>query len=148
MKRLFDGFQNPSFNSTDLLIEQIGEHVNTGTVGIRRLEVYTIVGLLPYERIHKQSIYVSIEMELDYTNCNLNSIEDLSSSVDYSTVASDIEQWIQKGQFELLESIALLGTNRILDQYPNVQTCTMEIEKPAAIEMATGAWVRWVQQRH
>lgn len=121
--------------------------MNTGTVGIRRLKVHTIVGLLPHERIHTQNIYVSIEMELDYTGCCMNNVEDLSYSVDYSTVAADIEQWIQKGQFELLESIALLGTKRILAQYPNVQTCTMEIEKPAAIEMATGAWVRWVQQR-
>jgi len=121
--------------------------VNTGTVGIRRLKVHTIVGLLPHERIHTQNIYVSIEMELDYTGCCMNNVEDLSYSVDYSTVAADIEQWIQKGQFELLESIALLGTKRILAQYPNVQTCTMEIEKPVAIEMATGAWVRWVQQR-
>jgi FolB domain-containing protein len=121
--------------------------VNTGTVGIRRLKVHTIVGLLPHERIHKQNIYVSIEMELDYTSCSLNNVEDLSYSVDYSSVAADIEQWIQKGQFELLESIVLLGTKRILAQYPMVQTCTMEIEKPAAIEMATGAWVRWVQHR-
>lgn len=86
-------------------------------------------------------------MELDYTSCSLNNVEDLSYSVDYSSVAADIEQWIQKGQFELLESIVLLGTKRILAQYPMVQTCTMEIEKPAAIEMATGAWVRWVQHR-
>ena len=121
--------------------------MNTGTVGIRRLKVYTIVGLLPHERIHKQHIYVSIEMQLDYTGCSLNTVEDLSYSVDYSTVASDIEQWIQKCQFELLESIALLGTKRILDRHPNVQACTIEIEKPAAIEMATGAWVRWTQER-
>jgi len=121
--------------------------VNTGTVGIRRLKVYTIVGLLPHERIHKQHIYVSIEMQLDYTGCSLNTVEDLFYSVDYSTVASDIEQWIQKCQFELLESIALLGTKRILDRHPNVQACTIEIEKPAAIEMATGAWVRWTQER-
>ena len=39
----------------------------------------------------------------------------------------------------LLESIVLLGTERILNHYPSVKQCTIEIEK-TAIEMATGAW--------
>lgn len=118
-----------------------------GTVGVRRLKVHTIVGLLPHERIQKQDIFVSIEMKIDFRRCNLDGVEDLSHSVDYATVAEDIATWIQAGEFELLESIALLATERILKQYPVVSSCTIEIEKPAAVEMAAGAWVRWTKKR-
>lgn len=119
--------------------------MSLGTVGIRRLKVHTIVGLLPHERLHTQDIFVSIELLIDFSSCHQNGEEDLQFSVDYSTLATDISMWIQQNQFELLESIVLLGTQRILDQYPSVQSCTMEVEKPAAIEMATGAWVRWTR---
>ena len=118
-----------------------------GTVGVRKLKVHTIVGLLPHERIQKQDIFVSIEMRIDFRRCNLEGVEELSHSVDYAAVAEDITTWIQAREFELLESIALLGTERILTQYPAVSSCTIEIEKPAAIEMATGAWVRWTRER-
>ena len=121
--------------------------MSVGTVGIRRLKVHTIVGLLPHERIQKQDIFVSVELSIDFSNCVQNGKEDLRYSVDYSTVAADITEWIQLEKFELLESIVLLGTERILNQYPSVKQCTIEVEKPAAIEMATGAWVRWTRTR-
>ena len=121
--------------------------MSAGTVGIRRLNVHTIVGLLPHERIQKQDIFVSIELSIDFSSCAQNGEEDLRYSVDYAIVAKDITEWIQVEKFELLESIALLGTERILNQYPSVLKCTMEIEKPAAIERATGAWVRWTRTR-
>lgn len=73
--------------------------------------------------------------------------ETLSASVDYAKVATDLTQWIQEGKFELLETIALLGTERLLRQHPSVQSCAIEIEKPAAIEQATGAWVSWTRTR-
>lgn len=123
------------------------EGMSVGTVGIRRLKIHTIVGLLEHERIQKQDIFVSIELSVDFSNCYQNGIEDLRHSVNYASVGEDITQWIQAGEFELLESIVLLGTKRILGQYPSVIECTMEIEKPAAIEMATGAWVRWTRKR-
>ena len=121
--------------------------MSTGSVGIRRLKVHTIVGLLPHERVQKQDIFVSIEMMVDFSPCYHNGTEDLSHSVDYATVAEDVTAWIQRMEFELLESIAILGTERILTLYPTVSACTMEIEKPAAIETAIGAWVRWTQKR-
>ena len=40
--------------------------MSVGTVGIRRLEVHTIVGLLPHERIQKQDIFVSVELSIDF----------------------------------------------------------------------------------
>ena len=121
--------------------------MSVGTVGIRRLKVHTIVGLLPHERVQKQDIFVSIELSINFSRCVQNDTEDLRYSVDYATVAKDITEWIQIEEFELLESIALLGTERILNQFSSVIRCTIEIEKPAAIEMATGAWVRWTRTR-
>ena len=121
--------------------------MSLGTVGIRRLKIHTIVGLLPHERVQKQDIFVSIELSINFSRCIQNDTEDLRYSVDYAAVAKDITRWIKIEKFELLESIALLGTERILNQYATVTQCTIEIEKPAAIEMATGAWVRWTRTR-
>ncbi len=118
-----------------------------GHVGVRRLKVHTIVGLLPHERIHKQDIFVSVDMAIDFSGCHQAGVETLSESVDYAAVATELTHWIQQGKFELLETIALLGTERLLEQYPVIQSCTIEIEKPAAIEEATGAWVSWTRIR-
>ena len=41
--------------------------MSVGTVGIRRLKVHTIVGLLPHERIQKQDIFVSVELSIDFS---------------------------------------------------------------------------------
>ena len=121
--------------------------MSSGTVGVRHLKIHTIVGLLPHERVQKQDIFVSIEMTVDFSACYNNGMEDLNRSVDYATVAEDITTWIQRMEFELLESIAILGTKRILTLYPSVSSCTLVIEKPAAIETATAAWVQWTEKR-
>ena len=118
-----------------------------GTVGIRRLKIHTIVGLLPHERITPQDIFLSLEMKVDFRQCHQQGIEDLQFSVDYASVAQDLTTWIQQSQFELLESIVLLGTMRILERHPAVFSCKMEIEKPAAIETAAGAFVSWTETR-
>ena len=118
-----------------------------GHVGIRRLKIHTIVGLLPHERIHKQDIFVSVDMSIDFSGSHQAGIETLAGSVDYAAVATELTHWIQQSKFELLETIALLGTERLLNQHPAIQSCTIEIEKPAAIEEASGAWVSWTQVR-
>ncbi len=150
LKGSFNATPNRSFNLLNNNLHaspNVMTNQELGTVGIRRLCVHTIVGLLPHERVQTQDIFISIEMQIAFAQCYQDDQEDLSHSVDYATVAEDISTWIQREQFELLESIVLLGTQRILDQYQAVECCTMEVEKPAAIETATGAWVRWTRTR-
>ena len=76
-----------------------------------------------------------------------NDIEDLSKSVDYSEVADNISTWIQQSKFELIESIAIKGTKRLLDTFPNIQNCKITVYKPEAIPQANAAMVSWQQNR-
>lgn len=118
-----------------------------GTVGLNNLSIHTIVGLLPLERIQPQEILLNIQMTIDFRRCNQNGKESLEYSVDYASIAIDFTEWIQEAKFELIESIALLGCQRILQEYPQVTACTVEVHKPEAIEDAQTAWVSWTENR-
>lgn len=116
-------------------------------VGLQQLRIQTIVGLLPFERIQPQEIWLNITMHIDFQQCNQDGRESLDYSVDYATVATDLTQWIQQEKFKLIESIALLGCQRILEKHPLVSKCTIEVHKPEAIEDAHSAWVSWTETR-
>ena len=118
-----------------------------GSVGIKQLRVQTIIGLLPHERIYPQELFLDIEMVVDFKQCINNNIEDLQQSVDYSEVANNLTKWIQESKFELIESIALLGTKRLLDTFQNIEECRITVYKPEAIPEAKAAMVSWKQTR-
>ena len=86
-------------------------------------------------------------MSIDFRGCNQNGKESLQYSVDYAQIAIDLTQWIQLEKFELIESIALLGCQRILEKHPLVSSCTIEVQKPEAIDDAQAAWVSWTESR-
>lgn len=118
-----------------------------GTVGLNELSIQTIVGLLPLERIQPQEIRLNIQMTIDFRRCNQSGKESLEYSVDYASVATDFTEWIQESKFELIESIALLGCQRLLKQYPQITACSVEVHKPEAVENAQTAWVSWTETR-
>ena len=118
-----------------------------GTVGIKQLKVQTIIGLLPHERIYPQLLLLDIEMTVHFEQCIQDHTEDLSQSVDYSEVAKNLTKWIQESKFELIESIALEGTKRLLHSFPNIEHCKITVLKPEAIPEAEAAMVSWKRSR-
>ena len=118
-----------------------------GIVGIKRLNVQTIIGLLPHERIYPQQLLLDIEMTVHFEQCIQDRTEDLSQSVDYSEVAKNLTTWIQESKFELIESIALEGTKRLLESFPNIEHCKITVLKPEAIPEADAAMVSWQRSR-
>ena len=55
--------------------------------------------------------------------------------------------WIQESKFELIESIVLLGTERLLSLFPRITDCRITVHKTAAIPEANAASVSWFRTR-
>ena len=76
-------------------------------VQINNLKVHTIVGLLSFERVTKQDLFVDISMGVNFEDDGLS--DKLINSPDYAEVAEKFAHWVQVGKFELIESIGVQG---------------------------------------
>ena len=89
------------------------------------LQITTIIGLLPAERLRPQPLILELELELDLTQAALTS--DLSYTVDYSQLVAEVSFIVQAGRFKLIESAALALCHYLI---------TPPVGKPIAVAAA------------
>jgi dihydroneopterin aldolase/2-amino-4-hydroxy-6-hydroxymethyldihydropteridine diphosphokinase len=99
-------------------------------IKIRDLEVYARHGVYPEETALGQKFLVSLVMETDTRAAG--KADDLSKSVDYGKVAHDVERFLTKNTYRLLEAAAEHLAEELLLGYPQVNVVTVEIKKPWA----------------
>lgn len=99
-------------------------------INIRDLEIYARHGVYPEETALGQKFLVSLILETDTRKAGIQ--DDLSSSVDYGKVAHDVEQFLTKNTYKLLEAAAEHLAEELLLSYPQVERITVEIKKPWA----------------
>lgn len=100
------------------------------------LRVNCLVGIYPYERIHKQSLVVDLVMELDTRGSGrtLN----LSQTVDYAAIENEIRFILEECRFPLLETAAdvicayLLAPPQACQRRAQIQRCKVRLAKPQA----------------
>ncbi|EGG94156.1 Dihydroneopterin aldolase [gamma proteobacterium IMCC1989] len=71
---------------------------------IRDLALETIVGLYPWERAVKQTLLIDVDMATDIRQAAAD--DDLQYTVDYSAVCEAIVVLADKGQYQLIETLA------------------------------------------
>jgi dihydroneopterin aldolase len=71
---------------------------------IRDLALETIVGLYPWERAVKQTLLIDVDMATDIRQAAAD--DDLQYTVDYSAVCAAIVILADKGQYQLIETLA------------------------------------------
>lgn len=84
-------------------------------VFIEALEITTIIGTLPEEKIKPQKIVLDLEMAHDFTQAAQT--DDLSHALDYATVAKVITDYVAQRQFQLLETLANQLAELLLQQF-------------------------------
>lgn len=96
---------------------------------IRNLKLPVIIGTLPHERKHPQSITIDLEFCYDMRNAGKN--DSLDDAVDYSAVEQRVISIVSASSFYLLEALAERIAQAVLEFRP-VESVKVRLEKPAA----------------
>jgi len=102
-------------------------------VFIRELKINTIIGVLPWERQVRQTVVLDLEMAWD--NSVPATSGRLCDALDYSAVASRLEQFVESANYELLETLAE-DVASLLQKEFKVPWLQLSINKPGAVLQA------------
>ena len=96
---------------------------------ISELELRSVIGTLPQERLAPQSVFADLELQLDLSGAGKN--DALELSVDYSQVEEAVLQIAEQSSFLLLEALAEAIAEKLLSFSP-VSGCRVRLFKPGA----------------
>ena len=99
-------------------------------ITIKNLEVYAKHGVYPEENKLGQKFLVSAVLFTDFLKASKT--DDLSFSVDYGSVCHNINEYMQKNTFKLIETAAQGIAEYLLDSYNLLSGVSVEIQKPWA----------------
>jgi 2-amino-4-hydroxy-6-hydroxymethyldihydropteridine diphosphokinase len=107
-------------------------------IGIKRLRVRGVIGLHDRERMKKQDILVSVKLYLNLKDAGLR--DKVDSSVNYSTLISQITTHVESSQRFTVEALAtdVAGICLAIKGVVRVRT---RIEKPMAVKTAEAVGV-------
>ncbi|HEY9134852.1 MAG TPA: dihydroneopterin aldolase [Pseudomonadales bacterium] len=99
-------------------------------VYIRELEIETVIGIFDWERKIKQTVSLDVEMASD--NRRAAASDNIADAVDYKSVSKRIIDFVEKSEFQLVETMAEQITAIILNEF-NVPWVRLRLSKPGAI---------------
>lgn len=113
---------------------------------IEGLKVNTVIGVHAWEKCQAQPLLFDIE--LFTTIISAAQTDQLADTVDYAKVSQDIIKLAQQESFELIETLAELVCQHILQEYKGVQAIQLKLAKPHAVSEAKQVGVKIWRQRH
>lgn len=108
------------------------------TVFVRDLRFRTIVGCWDWERQAPQEVSVDLEMEWDISRAA--AADDLSAALDYKEVSQRVVEFVQQGEFQLVETAVENIADMILAEF-KVPRVTVTFSKPRAVKGAAAVGV-------
>lgn len=112
---------------------------------IKGLKTKSTIGILPHERLRKQTLIISLELSTDISAAA--TADDIGQALDYSQVASQLEAFAQAAEFQLLESFASALCENLLAHFPRCQAVTLDIQKPGALSQSQQVGLRITRRR-
>ena len=97
---------------------------------INNLQVYGILGIHPHEQRKPQLIRVSLRAETDITNAAHK--DDIRQTINYSSLAKLIVQFIKESQFLTIEALIEALAKKI-NSDEKISSLWLRIEKPNAV---------------
>lgn len=102
-------------------------------VFIRNLKADAIIGIYDFERIKKQPIIITLEME--WNNKKPASSENIFDALDYEKISNSVKKLIEDSSFQLVETLAETIAQHVIQAY-GTNSITLELNKPEAIGFA------------
>ena len=97
---------------------------------VKDLEVFAFHGVLEEEKRLGQKFIVSLELALDFLKAAEN--DDLELTVNYAGLCDDVQEFLQKNTFDLIETAAHQLAIYILEKYTLLEKIKICIKKPSA----------------
>ena len=115
------------------------QSVDEDVIFIEGLKVDAVIGVLEWERQITQPLYIDVIMTFDVSQAAVtDAVED---TVSYKSVCDDITLWCQQTKAKLLEKLAVLIADNLLQKYP-IKHVSVKVAKPTAISAAASVGVK------
>lgn len=116
-----------------------------GTVLIDRLELDCIIGIMPTERVHRQPLFIDVEMDCDFSAAAAS--EHISDAVDYAEISILLDKLIHDKAYQLVETLVSEACDLILQTAPKVLRVVVTARKPNAVGNADAVGARMEKRR-
>lgn len=100
-------------------------------IHIEDLKVQAIIGCLDHERDQKQTLILSLTLEVDIRECSKS--DELVQTINYAEVAEHVKAFVEKSNFRLLEALSSALGAEILKKF-HPKSVHLTIRKPLAIK--------------
>ncbi len=105
---------------------------------IKSLKVDTVIGIYDWERKIRQDITLDIEMSANITKASQT--DAVEQTVDYKVVAKKIIAFVQKSNYQLVETLAEKICELILGEF-NINWVKLTLNKGSVLKGAMGVGV-------
>ena len=120
-------------------LDQNPNNLTEDVIFIEGLKVDAVIGVLAWEREITQPLFIDVSMVFDVSRAAVtDAVED---TVSYKSVCDDITLWCQQTKAQLLERLAVLIADNLLQKYP-IKQVSVKIGKPTAISAAASVGVK------
>lgn len=100
------------------------------TIRIKGLEIFAYHGVNPEEKENGQKFILDIAMQADISRAAQT--DNLNETVNYAAVRKTVNAVFTAQKYDLIERAAQVVCDAILENYPKVQSVTVELKKPEA----------------
>jgi dihydroneopterin aldolase/D-erythro-7,8-dihydroneopterin triphosphate epimerase len=108
------------------------------TIEIRDLLLRAIIGINPDERTNRQDVLLNIALDADLRPAARS--DDIRDAVNYRTIAKNVIDFVERSQFQLVESLAeAVAALCLRDE--RVSRVRVSIQKPGALRFAASVGV-------
>ena len=102
-------------------------------ISIQGLQVPTVIGVLAYERVIKQTLLLDMEFGIDAAIPAQE--DDLQQTVDYDALCTYVREFGLDNDFQLIETFAEKLASTLLEHFP-IQDIKLTVNKPTAVKEA------------
>lgn len=106
---------------------------------IRDLSIFAYHGVNPEEKRDGQHFVFDIDLSVNITKaCHSDNVDD---TVSYAKVIKTVKRACTAEKYDLLEKVAQVVCDAVLDEYPQVFDIALTLKKPEAPVKAEFGWV-------
>ena len=102
-------------------------------IRIENLRLRTIIGVFDWEKEKKQDVIINVEMEFDGSKAA--ETDNLEDTVDYKLLNKNIIEFVEQGNFNLIERM-VNGIGEIILRDKRISKATVRADKPKALRFA------------
>jgi len=118
--------------------------MSTDVIFLKNLEVHTIIGVNEWERMVRQPVSISFEIDTDITRAA--ETDDVEQSINYKSISKWIIDFVEDSEFLLVERLAEEIASGLLEEF-EISRIKLTVEKPGAVRHSQSVGVTITRPR-